>query len=156
MIAIQRLLCLLAAAFALGLALSFSSRASEVHVTDGIAIKGHDPVAYFTQGKAQRGIDSLRLEHGGATYLFATPGNRDAFKAEPARYVPQYGGYCAFGVAGGYKADIDPAAFSIVDGRLYLNYNAAVRRDWSKDTAGFIRKADARWPEVKGSTKIIR
>ena len=68
----------------------------------------------------------------------------------------QVGGYCAFGVAGGYKADVDPAAFSIVDGRLYLNYNATVQRDWSRDTAGFIRKADARWPEVKRSGNVIR
>jgi YHS domain-containing protein len=156
MVTLQRFLFILAALLVLALALSFSTRASEVHLTGGVAIKGHDPVAYFNGGKPQRGQADLRHEHGGATYLFATTQNRDAFKASPERYLPRYGGYCAFGVAGGYKADIDPAAFSIVDGKLYLNYNATVQRDWSKDTAGFIRKADARWPEVKDSTKVIR
>jgi hypothetical protein len=155
MIAIQRLLYVLAAVLVAGLALSFSTRASEVHVTDGIAIKGHDPVAYFSQGKPQRGLDTLRVEHGGAAYLFASVANRDAFKADPSRYLPRYGGYCAFGVAGGYKADIDPAAFSIVDGKLYLNYNATVQRDWLKDTPGFIRKADGRWPDVKRSANVV-
>ena len=156
MIAIRRLLFVIAGVLALALALSFSTRASEVNVADGVAVKGHDPVAYFNTGTPQRGLPALRLEHGGAAYLFATGENRDAFKANPARYLPQYGGYCAFGVAGGYKADIDPAAFSIVDGKLYLNYSKAVQRDWSRDTASFIRKADARWPEVKGSGKVIR
>ena len=157
MIAIRRLLFVIAGVLVLALALSLSTRAaSEVHVTDGVAIKGHDPVAYFGAGKPQRGLPPLRVEHGGAAYLFATAANRDAFQANPARYVPQYGGYCAFGVAGGYKADIDPAAFSIIDGKLYLNYNKTVQRDWSKDTAGFIRKADARWPHVRTSTSVIR
>jgi hypothetical protein len=156
MIVIRRALYLLGALLLLGLALSFSTRASEVNVVDGVALKGHDPVAYFSAGMPQRGIPTLRHEHGGAAYLFATSENREAFKANPARYLPEYGGYCAFGVAGGYKADIDPAAFAIVDGKLYLNYNRAVQRDWSKDSAGFIRKADVRWPQVKGSGNVIR
>lgn len=156
MVAIQRFPHVLAAVLLLALGFSWTTRASEVHVTDGVALKGHDPVAYFTAGKPRRGLPYLRAEHGGAAYLFATPESRDAFKADPARYLPQYGGYCAFGVAGGYKADIDPAAFSIVEGKLYLNYNASVQRDWSKDTSGFIRKADVRWPEVKRASHVIR
>src|SRR5689334_10995420 len=127
MILVQRLLHGLAGVLVLGLGLALSARASEVHVTEGLALKGHDPVAYFTAGRPQRGLERLRVEHAGAAYLFASAENRDAFLANPNRFLPQYGGYCAFGVSGGYKADVDPAAFSIVDGRLYLNYNAAVQ-----------------------------
>lgn len=141
---------------ALALALSLAPRAAEVNAADGVALKGHDPVAYFKAGKPVRGLDALRLEHAGAAYLFATPENRDAFKADPARYLPQYGGYCAFGVSRGYKADVDPAAFTLVEGKLYLNYNAAVQRDWLKDPAGHIRAADGKWAEVKGTTKVYR
>ena len=153
---LQRIPSLLAGSLVLCLALPISARSAEVYAIDGVALKGHDPVAYFAIGKPQRGVEGLRVEHGGARYLFANAENRDAFKANPARYLPQYGGYCAFGVSRGYKADIDPAAFSVIDGKLYLNYNAAVQRDWLKDTAGYIRTADAKWGEVKASTKVLK
>jgi len=156
MITTQRFLHALARLLFLSLALSMSAPASEVHSTGGIGLKGYDPVAYFSGGAPARGLEGLRVEHDGAAYLFSTAENRDAFKSDPARYLPQYGGYCAFGVSRGYKADVDPTAFTVVEGKLYLNYNAAVQRDWLKDTAGFIRTADAKWPEVKATTRVLR
>jgi YHS domain-containing protein len=122
---------------------------------DGAAIRGHDPVAYFTQNKAVPGLPAYQAEYKGSTFRFASQANRDAFVADPARYAPQYDGFCAFGTAGGYKAAIDPAAFTIVDGKLYLNYNRDVQKQWSADRAGFIAKADRNWPAVAKQTKVI-
>jgi YHS domain-containing protein len=115
---------------------------------DGVALKGYDPVAYFTQKQPVLGRADLRVEHGGATYLFASPEHRAAFEAEPAKYVPAYGGYCAYGVAQGAKADIDPAAFTVVDGRLYMNLDAGIQKRWRRDIPGYIKKADANWPAL--------
>ena len=130
--------------------------AGEFHETGGVALKGHDPVAYFTEGRPVKGEPQLRYEHKGTTFVFASAANRDAFAANAVKYAPQYGGYCAFGVSRGYKADIDPAAFSIVNGKLYVNYSAQVRADWLKDPSGYIHQADARWPDVRLIEKIIR
>ena len=122
---------------------------------DGLAIRGHDAVAYFKDAKALKGNADLRAQYKGSTFLFSSAANRDAFAADPAKYAPQYGGYCAFGTAGGYKAATDPTAFTIVDGKLYLNYNAAVQKQWSADIPGFIGKADANWPRVAVTTKVF-
>jgi YHS domain-containing protein len=130
--------------------------AGEFNERNGAALVGHDPVAYFAEGKPVAGQVGLRHEYQGSTFLFATAANRDAFAANPAKYAPQYGGYCAFGVSRGYKADIDPAAFTIVDGKLYLNYNRQVQVDWLKDVPGYIAKADTRWSEVRKIEKVIR
>jgi hypothetical protein len=144
------------AILALAAPVSLGASAGALNERDGVAIKGHDPVAYFTQGKPVAGSADLRHVHQGSTFLFSTTANRDAFVADAAKYLPQYGGYCAFGVAGGYKADIDPAAFTIVGGKLYLNYNAKVQKDWLKDTAGYIARADGKWPEVAKTDKVHR
>ena len=80
---------------------------------------------------------------------FASAASRDAFRAAPAKYAPQYGGYCAYGMASGYKAPIEPDAWTIVEGKLYLNYNLSVRSRWSADIPGYIGKADANWPTVR-------
>ena len=122
---------------------------------DGVAIRGYDPVAYFTQSKPVRGSPAHKAEFRGSTFHFASQANRDAFAADPAKYAPQYNGYCAFGVAGGYKAAIDPAAFTVVDNKLYLNYNAAVQKQWRADVPGFVAKADRSWPAVAKQTKVI-
>jgi len=115
----------------------------------GLALKGYDPVAYFTEKKPQPGKPEFTARHEGATYRFASAANRDAFAAAPAKYAPQYGGYCAFGVASGYKAPIEPDAWTVVDGKLYLNYSQSVRSRWSRDVPGHIRSADANWPTVR-------
>lgn len=112
------------------------------------AIRGYDPVAYFTQGAPVRGSKEFRHEWHGATWYFATGANRDRFAADPAKFAPQYGGYCAYGVALGSAPPIDPNAWTIVDGKLYLNFNLPTRAIWEKDIPGYIRMADANWPGV--------
>ncbi len=124
--------------------------------TDGAAIQGHDPVAYFTEGKPVRGSAEQRFVHQGSTFPFASAANRARFAADPGKYAPQYGGYCAFGASRGYKADAQPEAFAVLDGKLYLNYNAQVQQAWLKDTAGYIRKADVLWPETQKIEKVTR
>ena len=136
--------------------LSLTAHAGEFNDHDGIAIKGYDPVAFFKDNKPVRGNDDLRFDYKGSTFVFASQENRAAFASDPERYAPQYGGYCAFGTARGYKADIDPSTFTVVDGRLYLNYNRQVQKDWAADTARFIREADARWPTVRKTEKVFR
>jgi YHS domain-containing protein len=88
--------------------------AGEYFEKNGIALRGYDPVAYFKSGQPVRGTAAYTAEYRGSTFQFASQANRDAFVADPARYAPQYGGFCAFGAAGGYKAAIDPTAFSVV------------------------------------------
>jgi hypothetical protein len=115
----------------------------------GLAIDGYDPVAYFTESRALPGLPQLTHQHGGATYRFATEAHRDAFAADPARYLPQYGGFCAWAVSRGDTAPIDPEAWRIVDGRLYLNYSRSVQRMWEADVPANIRKGDANWPALR-------
>jgi YHS domain-containing protein len=115
----------------------------------GLALDGYDPVAYFTDGRAVRGSAALAHVHQGTTYHFASAAHRDAFAADPTRYLPQYGGFCAWAVSRGYTAPTDPLAWRIVDGRLFLNYSRSVQRTWEQDTSGNIRKGDANWPGLK-------
>jgi YHS domain-containing protein len=117
-------------------------------IVKGVAVGGYDPVAYFAEGKPVKGRQDIALEHEGVTWRFASDANRDAFKAEPAKFAPQYGGYCAWAVSRGYTAKGDPNAWSVVGGKLYLNYNLSVKRDWEKDTPGNISKGDGNWPKV--------
>lgn len=112
------------------------------------AIRGYDPVAYFTQGRPVKGSKDFTHRWKGAEWRFASAENRARFAAAPEKYAPQYGGYCAFGVAGGYAVKIEPDAWSVVDGKLYLNYDRGVQASWKKDVPGYIRKADANWPAV--------
>ena len=132
-----------------------AAHAGEFFEKDGAAIRGYDPVAYFTDRKAVKGSRAYKAEYGKSVFHFATQANRDTFPADPARYAPQYNGFCAFGVAGGYKAAIDPAAFSVVDNKLYLNYNRDVQKKWSADIPGFVAKAEKNWPKVATQTKVI-
>ena len=115
---------------------------------EGIAIKGFDPVAYFTIGKPLKGTEEFTYKWKGATWLFSDREHLDLFAADPERYAPKYGGYCAYAVSRGTTADIDPDAWSIVDGKLYLNLNKDVRKLWSDDIRLNIEKADRNWPSV--------
>ena len=128
--------------------------AGEFFERDGLALSGHDAVAYFNGGPPVKGVAGFKAEFKGSAFLFASQAHRDAFAADPAKYAPQYGGFCAFGLAGGYKAATDPAAYSVVNGKLYLNYNRAVQTRWSADVPGFIAKADKNWPSVATQTKV--
>jgi YHS domain-containing protein len=114
----------------------------------GVAIKGYDAVAYFTDAKPVKGDSAFTHEWNGAKWEFASAEHRDLFKAEPEKYAPQFGGYCAFAVSKGHTASTDPAAWRIVDGKLYLNYSMDVQKMWEKDTAENIAKADKNWPEI--------
>jgi YHS domain-containing protein len=137
------------ASLALGFTLTVHAAGESNVDLSGLALKGYDPVAYFTENKPAKGKAEFTARHEGATYRFASAANRDAFAAAPEKYSPQYGGYCAFGMAAGYKAPIEPDAWTVVDGKLYLNYNQSVRRQWSGDIPGYLRKADANWPQVR-------
>lgn len=114
----------------------------------GVAIKGYDPVAYFTEGKPAKGSSDFSYEWNGAEWRFASAANRDLFKADPVKYAPQYGGYCAWAVSRGYTAGIDPEAWKIVNNRLYLNYSVKVQAQWSEDIPGNIAKAEENWPKI--------
>jgi len=129
--------------------------AGEFYEKEGMAIKGYDPVAYFNDHKPVKGSAEHKAAYKGSVFHFSSKANRDALTADPAKYAPQYNGFCAFGAAGGYKAAVDPAAFTIVGGKLYLNYNKDVRKQWSADIPGFVAKADRNWPAVLRQTKVI-
>ncbi|MCU0925767.1 MAG: YHS domain protein [Hydrogenophaga sp.] len=115
----------------------------------GVAVQGYDPVAYFLMSKPVKGVPEFSATWNGATYWFASASHRDTFQADPARYEPQYGGYCAFGVAQGAKPDIDPHAFAVVDGKLYLNLSPGVQKRWQADIPGHIQKANQNWLTLK-------
>lgn len=113
-----------------------------------VAVGGYDVVAYFTDGRPMRGSMQHRFTHRGYEYRFASAEHLAAFRADPARYLPQYGGYCAWAVSQGYTASGDPTNWRVVNGRLYLNYNDEIQRRWEQDIAGHIRRGDANWPGV--------
>ncbi len=112
----------------------------------GVAIQGYDPVAFFTEHKPVKGKPELVVRHLGAAYYFASREHRDQFKADPAKYEPVFGGYCAYGVSRNKLVEIDVEAFQIVDGKLVLQYSKGVREDFNKDTKGNLAKAEANWP----------
>ncbi|OQW38374.1 MAG: hypothetical protein A4C66_11790 [Nitrospira sp. HN-bin3] len=128
--------------------------ATQLFERNGLAIDGYDPVAYFTEMKAVKGLPDFRADYHGSTFQFMSAEHRAAFAADPEKFAPQYGGYCAYGTAKGYKAKIAPEAFTVVQGKLYLNYSEAVRTRWLSDIPGYIQKADANWPEVQKQTRV--
>ena len=122
---------------------------SPVFAPAGKAIRGYDPVAYFTDSKPVLGDSTLSYTYQGANWYFANATNRDTFKADPDKYAPQYGGYCAYGTSQGHKAPTEADAWTINDGKLYFNYNKKVQTLWNKDRTGNISKADTNWPTIK-------
>lgn len=115
----------------------------------GVALHGYDAVAYFDRKAAVKGSPAHAATYRGVRYQFADAADKAKFEASPERYVPVYGGFCAYGVAQGFKVDIDPEAWSVVDNRLYLNVSKDIRAKWLKDTRRYIRKADGNWETVK-------
>lgn len=113
------------------------------------AIRGFDPVSYFTENKPQKGKPEISTSYNNANWYFVSSNNRELFKANPEKYAPQFGGYCAFGMSRGYKAETQPDAWTIVEGKLYLNYNTKVREEWNKRQVEFISKASTNWITVK-------
>ncbi len=127
---------------------------------DGYAIHGYDPVSYFTDGEPSKGSEEFSYEWKEATWLFSSAEHRDLFKESPEKYAPQYGGWCAYGAAGGYAADVDPLeSWTIHDDKLYLNYDKSVSKKWNKDIPGYLEKADEKWPKLneelqEGTAKV--
>ena len=122
---------------------------SEVYAPGGKAIKGYDPVAFFQNSRPVMGADRLSFSWKGATWLFANRSNLQSFKANPEKYAPQYGGYCAYGTSQGHKAPTEVGTWTILNDKLYFNYNEKVKGMWVKDQPGYIQKADKQWPEIK-------
>jgi hypothetical protein len=112
------------------------------------AIRGYDPVAFFKIGAPTRGSDAFTTTWQGTTWKFSSAENRDRFEADPTAFAPRYGGYCAYAVSKGATASTEPEAWSIVDGKLYLNYSVDIRQRWRQDTAANIKAADSNWPKV--------
>jgi hypothetical protein len=139
-----------AAFIALLPAIAAQARSPDIYtgILSSTAAGGYDPVAFFREGKPVPGRSDIAWSWKGVTWRFATPENRAAFQQRPEAYAPQYGGYCAWAVSQGYTAKGDPLHWKIVGGKLYLNYDARVQRDWEKDIPGHISKADGNWPAV--------
>ncbi|MGR5063633.1 YHS domain-containing (seleno)protein [Photobacterium sp. DNB22_13_2] len=134
------------------LSLSMTVLAADIDINadeNDLAIKGYDPVAYFTDQQAQLGSSDYSAAYKGATYHFVDKQNMERFQANPTDYAPQYGGYCAFGVAMNKKFDTDPLAWKVVDGKLYLNLDKSVQKRWLEDTGGYITSADSNWTKIK-------
>jgi YHS domain-containing protein len=129
---------------------AFAAGKSEIYTNWlGIAIKGYDPVAFYTAGKPIKGSATYELTWKDATWRFSSADNRERFKADPEKYAPQYGGYCAWAISQGTTAGVDPKnAWNIIDDKLYLNYNTEIKEKWEKDIPGNIQKADVNWPDV--------
>lgn len=127
-------------------------RKKHFNLDGGIAIKGYDPVAYFTQNKAVKGSKDFAVFHQGVTYNFSSAANKEAFKTNPAKYEPEYGGWCAYAMGEkGEKVSVDPETFKILNGKLYLFYNkyfTNTLKDWNKNEAALKKTADANWPKL--------
>lgn len=130
----------------------FSTAIAEPSIYTGrfsnLAIQGHDPVSYFTDGEPVKGSKEFTTEYQGAEWRFSSQDNLEAFVSDPEAFAPQYGGYCAWAIAQGKFAKGNAKNWSIVDGKLYLNYNASIQRKWEADTPDFIAAGDAKWPEL--------
>jgi YHS domain-containing protein len=121
--------------------------------SNDIAISGYDTVSYFTKGTPTKGSNDYTAAYNGAIYQFSSASNRDLFKADPSKYAPQYGGFCAMGVALNKKLDTDPTAWHIRGDKLYLNYNKSVQKKWNTDIPGYIETAQVNWVDIKGLTE---
>ena len=128
---------------------TLSAQQSEVFIKDGNAIQGYDPVAYFKESKPVKGNEQFNFKWNDANWIFSSQQNLDSFKLNPEKFAPQYGGYCAYGMSDGHKAPTNPEAWTIVDGKLYLNYNSKVKVYWNKELAKRIEDADKNWPVLK-------
>lgn len=120
----------------------------EINLEHGLALKGYDPVAYFAQGQPVAGDTAISYQWQNATWRFSSAEHREAFMADPERYAPQFGGYCAFAVSQGTTADADPHQWAVVDGKLYVNNNAFAKKLWDQDRPANIVAGDANWPLI--------
>ncbi len=131
---------------------SFAAGVDVNATSTGLALRGYDPVAYFTNGKPTPGDFQITAEYDGATYRFSSEENKAAFVADPEAFAPAYGGYCAFGTAMGFKFDGDPELWRIVDNKLYLNLAPGIQKRWEADRANLIVAADTNWTTIEDKT----
>lgn len=117
--------------------------------SDELALRGYDPVAYFQEGKPVKGKKEFEHEWNGAKWHFSSAANRDLFKANPEKYTPQYGNFCAWGISQGKFFDGDPEVWKVVDGKLYVNFNKDIEKTWVTDIPDFIKKANDNWPRMQ-------
>lgn len=127
-------------------------RKKTYNLEKGIAIQGYDPVAYFSANKAIKGSKDLTVAYQGVIYYFSSVENKETFKKNPAKYEPQYGGWCAYAMGhDGSKVEIDPETFKIIDNKLYLYYNKYFNntlKSWNKDEVNLKSKADTNWQKI--------
>ena len=116
-----------------------------VYAEEGVAINGYDPVAYFVENAPVKGEPQFTTEHEQVMWRFSSAENQAKFEHEPMRYLPRYGGYCAYAMSHGFVVDTVPEAFSVINDKLYLNYSLGVRENWLEDTKGYIEEADRQW-----------
>jgi YHS domain-containing protein len=136
----------------IGFAQTATKRAKEFNLEKGIAIQGYDPVTYFTQNKALKGKKEIATSYEGVNYCFSSQANKDLFLKTPSSYEPQYGGWCAYAMgSAGEKVEINPETFKLLDGKLYLFYNAYFNntlKSWNKDETNLKKKADINWKKL--------
>jgi YHS domain-containing protein len=140
--------CLCLSLFAAAASLASAAAPINTGWFSDLTLKGYDPVAYFTDGKPVEGSTDYTFKWNGATWRFASAAHRDQFAKEPAKYAPQFGGYCAWAMTRGDKADIDPACWKIVDSKLYLNYSKDIQAQWAQNIPDNIAKANAQWQKL--------
>lgn len=130
-------------------ATTFAQTEKHLNIKDKIAIQGFDPVAYFESNIAIEGNKEIKSEYNGAIYYFSSESNKSLFLKNPSYYEPQFGGFCAYGMSEGYEAPVKPEVFTIVDSKLYLNYNLKVKEMWSKEQTARIEKAAVNWAKIQ-------
>jgi YHS domain-containing protein len=130
-------------------ATTFAQTAKHINLKNNIAIQGYDPVAFFESNKAIEGKKEISSKYNGAIYYFSSESNKALFLKKPEYYLPQFGGFCAYGMSEGYEAPIQPEAFTIVDNKLFLNYNLKVKEMWSKEQTARIEKATVNWEKIQ-------
>ncbi len=121
-----------------------------IYTSGGLAIKGYDPVSYFMSSAPQKGVKAYSLKWADATWNFASQSNLNLFKANPEKYVPQYGGYCSWGMKNGYKAKTNPKnSWTIHNNKLYLNYSVEIKKSWLENKETYIKTADENWKKFQ-------
>jgi len=128
---------------------SLQAFSAQQYLVNTVGINGYDLVTYQTEKRPLRGNGNYVAVHDGVTYLFSSEENKQAFEKNPEKYLPAYGGWCAFGVSVGKKFSADPEVWEIVDGKLYLNLDPGIKVMWRQDIPGNIAKADKNWPKIK-------
>ncbi|BBB26933.1 YHS domain-containing (seleno)protein [Amphritea japonica] len=117
---------------------------------NNVTLAGYDAVAYFTENAPVEGDSNISTVHNGAIYHFSSVANRDTFNANPEKYAPQFGGYCAYGTSLGKKFAVNGKAFELIDGKLYVQKSEVVQEVWSENTQANLAAANANWPKIKG------